>query len=90
MEFYEILEEAMDLELEETKSLGNFINSSEHIWGYYKKQVTEKERKEYLALLEAIQKATKKKESLRNFLLKLTEKYQDPYLLNSYFFWYQE
>ncbi len=90
LEFYEILEEAMDLELEETKSLGNFINSSEHIWGYYKKQGTEKERKEYLALLEAIQKGTKKKESLRNFLLKLTEKYQDPYLLNSYFFWYQE
>jgi UV DNA damage endonuclease len=90
LEFYEILEEAMDLELEETKSLGNFLNSSEHIWGYYKKQVTEKERKEYLALLEAIQKGTKKKESLRNFLLKLTQKYQDPYLLNSYFFWYQE
>lgn len=87
--FYQTIEEAFSLELSQEEQLGNFINSSEHVWGYYKKLATEKEKKEYRNLLDAVQNGTKKKESLRNFLLKLTKQYQDPYLMKSYYFWYE-
>lgn len=77
IEFYKIIEKAYDLPYNES----NFINSIDHIWGYFKDICTETEKKKYLRLKED------KKSIIKNFLLKLADKYNIEYLLNSYFFY---
>lgn len=82
VEFYKIIEEALDMEI--TK--GNFINGAQHIWGYFKKEASEKEKTKFKKELESFMEEKKTMKSIKNGLFKLAMKYDKEYLLNSLYF----
>lgn len=82
VEFYEKLEDAASLE----PDIGNAINTAEHIWGYFKKKADESEKKRYQKLLAAAKVDAGKLNTVKRFLLKLAQKYEEKYLIGSYYF----
>ncbi len=79
--FYDFIERSINLDSE----IKYEINTLEHIWGYFSKNCTDKEKKKYLKLLD--EPNTKNISSLKKFLFKLSEKYDNDYLLNSLYFY---
>lgn len=82
IEFYTIIEQALDLPREK----GNCINAAQHVWGYFRTRATATERQKFLALLEAYSQSRVSLAIVKAFLRKLAVKYQQSYLLNSYYF----
>lgn len=82
VEFYKLIEEALDMEI--TK--GNFINGVQHVWGYFKLQSTETEKNKFLKQLEQFEEGKKTIENTKKQLNKLAIKYDEKYLLGSYYF----
>lgn len=82
LEFYKIIEEALDTEI----TIGNFINAAQHVWGYFKLQSTDKEKSKLLKQLDEFEAKKIKEKSIKNQLLKIALKYNEQYLLNSYYF----
>lgn len=66
--------------LAEPAKKGNLLNAYQHVWGYFKKQATETERKKYEALSTNF---IVEQDELFPFLKELTIKYQENYLLQS-------
>ncbi|MBL4932519.1 UV DNA damage repair endonuclease UvsE [Clostridium paridis] len=60
---------------------GNLVNTLEHIWGYFKTSATSQEKKHFFKLL-----SEKNLIKCKDYLYKLSYKYHEDYLLNSYFF----
>lgn len=60
---------------------GNLIATLEHMWGYFKASATPQEKKHFFKLL-----SEKNLMKCKDYLYKLAYKYQENYLLNSYFF----
>jgi UV DNA damage endonuclease len=56
------------------------------VWGYFKEKADEKEKKSFL---NAIQKSKEgaSYQKVKNILFKLTQKYNEAYLLKSYYFY---
>lgn len=80
--FYQLIEEALKLE----GDTGSFVNAAQHIWGYFKEKATEKEKNTFLVYVEKFQQGNISIERIKKFLWKLTLKYEETYLLNSYYF----
>lgn len=80
--FYKLIDDA--LLLKEDK--GSQINAFEHVWGYFKKQASDKEKNIYKQLLADYKKGTIDRQKVKNYLKKLAIKYHESYLLNSYYF----
>lgn len=82
VEFYKLIDEALIIE----ETIGNTVNAALHVWGYFKLISTEDEKKKFMKLLEGYEQGKKSKDTLKKFLLKLALKYEELYLLNSYYF----
>lgn len=80
VEFYKFVDECLDMPFNER----NFINTAQHVWGYFKKVASEKEKMQFSILMENSKEYIKIKEKLK----RLAIKYNEEYLLDSYYFNY--
>lgn len=80
--FYNILEFAMSKKEEK----GHAINSLQHVWGYFKGVATENEKSIFMKLVDEYMKSETSLQTVKSHLKKLTIKYRQEYLKNSYYF----
>lgn len=80
--FYSLIEEALEAE----ESIGAIINGAEHVWGYFKNKASSSEKKRFEKLLKDYKVGKTRIKSIKNHLEKLSEKYNEEYLLDSYYF----
>jgi UV DNA damage endonuclease len=80
--FYNLIEEAMEKEI----IIGNSINAAQHIFGYFKHLLSDKEKSNFLKSLDDYKKGAISNKSIKNKLWKMTVKFQQHYLLDSYYF----
>ncbi len=66
-----------------TPESGAVINTSDHMWGYFKKVCTAAEKNEYLRLKEAYKKEEVPAEKVLAFIRKSADKYEVEYLQKS-------
>ena len=83
LDFYQLIEDALQME----SNKGNELNAINHIWGYFKDITTEKERKSFKKKLENFENDKVTLVSIKNILLKLAIKYDQNYLIQSYYFY---
>lgn len=82
LEFYGLLDQALDQET----TIGKGINALDHVWGYFKDRAGEDEVKKYNSYIRRFKNASISIRPVKNYLLKLALKYNEKYLINSYFF----
>ncbi len=82
-EFYSLLDNAMH---SAEPSQGTVINGIEHVWGYFKDIAQEKEKVKFRRELERFKGGGLSLKAIKKSLWRLTEKYGDLYLMNSYYF----
>jgi UV DNA damage endonuclease len=82
VEFYNLIEEALETET----NIGNSINATMHIWGYFKDMASEKEKISFLKLIDEYKKGNASINKVKNTLWRLSNKYNQVYLVNSYYF----
>ena len=80
--FYTLVEDSLCREYEPGKTL----NAIQHVWGYFKNLASEKEKISFINAIEKFERGTVPVSTIKNFLLKLAIKYQQTYLLGSYYF----
>ena len=78
-EFYKLIDHAMLLDV----SLGGAINAADHVWGYFKNCADEEEKKRHATLCKNYRTGSL---AHKKFLWQMTMKYQEPYLMQSYYF----
>jgi len=78
--FYNYIDEIINVDIDS----GSFVNTSEHVWGYVKNDVTDKEKNHFNKLILDIEH----KDNIKLYLKKLCDKYNAEYMLNSYYFCY--
>ena len=81
-EFYNLVEDAM----EQPYTIGNALNGALHVWGYFKQIALEKEKAKFLETIEMFKQGEVPISKIKNMLWKLAVKYDEPYLLDSYYF----
>ncbi|TVP91836.1 UV DNA damage repair endonuclease UvsE [Alkalibacterium sp.] len=81
--FYRLIENALNTELK----TGPSINALEHVWGYVKNQVTDKEKEKFQLMKLASESELSKLVKAKAYVLKLAEKYDAAYLLQSLYFY---
>lgn len=84
IEFYNLIDKAMSIKINQS----NAINSASHVWGYFKDQVNENEKKKFDSYIELFKKGTYSINAVKKLLLKLAVKYKSTYLLESYYFYF--
>lgn len=82
LEFYQLIDDALETE----KETGKTRNTLDHVWGYFKNRATEKEKKKYENYLARFERGTLSAAAVKNLLWSFAEKYEETYLLQSYFF----
>lgn len=82
-EFYQIIEESLETE----NSIGNSINALQHVWGYFKVQASDSEKRRYEKTLLEYEQEIGKLATVKNHLYKLAVKYNSEYLLDSLYFY---
>lgn len=82
VELYNILESAM----QKTSEVGSSINAAQHVWGYFKNTATEKEKDEFVKRINNYEQNKTTIISIKIFLKKMAAKYEQQYLLRSYYF----
>lgn len=82
LKFYKLIEEAMETEI----NSGNSLNALMHVWGYFKNRADEKEKKSFLESLEDFKQEKISIGTVKKKLWKMAVKYNEVYLLNSYYF----
>ncbi|PKM94679.1 MAG: UV DNA damage repair endonuclease UvsE [Firmicutes bacterium HGW-Firmicutes-1] len=80
--FYNLVEGA----LEKESNVGGSINAAQHIWGYFKDIASDKEKDSFFKSIESYKQGLTSVKTIRNLLWKMTVKYNQQYLLNSYYF----
>lgn len=80
--FYHFIEDA----LQQGCTIGNSINAAQHVWGYFKDNATDKEKSQFLKSIENFEQGKASIRAVKNILWKMTVQYQQPYLLDSYYF----
>lgn len=83
LEFYCIVEESLDNE----EYIGGQLNAAMHIWGYFKNKITEKEKQSFLKKIDLFESGTISINTIKNILMKLAQKYDQEYILDSYYFY---
>ncbi len=83
LSFYTLIEQSLDIELNKKAQ----INTLQHIWGYFKKKASDKEKQKFLKLLDDYINKDKTINPSRNYLYKLSLKYNVEYLLDSLYFY---
>ena len=81
-QFYQILEDGLQSKIE----TGSFVNAALHVWGYFKDKATEKEKDKFLQYIESYKKGQIESKQVKSYLRKLSNKYRENYLLDSYYF----
>lgn len=82
IKFYNFIEEAMEMEI----TSGNSMNALMHVWGYFKNVVEDKEKKNFLKSIEDFKQGKISVSAIKKKLWKMSLKYNETYLLNSYYF----
>ena len=82
-EFYRLIDTAFA----EEPHPGYAENAAAHVWGYFKKQATDAERRQYEKNLANFRNGTCMLATLKRQLFKLAEKYETNYLLQSLYFY---
>ena len=82
IEFYRIVERA----LQEPEDKGRELNALEHVWGYFKDCATPEEAKRYIARRDGYLRNDNALSLVKGLLYRLSQKYQQDYLLGSYYF----
>lgn len=81
--FYEIIDKSLAMpEVREYEQ-----NAALHIWGYFKKTASEKEKQRFLKLLNDYMHGKTTLQAVKNFLLRLAAQFNEQYLLNAYYFY---
>ena len=80
--FYNFIEAAMEMEV----TAGNVINALMHVWGYFKNITEEKEKNSFFKSIEDYKQGKISISVIKNRLYKMAVKYNQVYLLNSYYF----
>jgi UV DNA damage endonuclease len=82
VDFYELLDEGMSV----PPTNGTALNAMEHVWGYFKYKADEKERGWYSKIIQTAYNEGFSIAAAKKKLWTMTEKYNETYLLNSYYF----
>lgn len=82
IDFYNMIENALQKET----VIGNSINAALHVWGYFKKNASYNEKKKFYNSIEMYKKGKVSINSIKNQMWKMAVKYEQTYLLNSYYF----
>lgn len=82
LSFYYYLEDGITSQ----GDIGSFVNAALHVWGYFKDKATDIEKKNFFKYLEKYKEQESGINLVKNYLKKLSEKYEQHYLLNSYYF----
>ncbi|NTV89119.1 MAG: DUF1722 domain-containing protein, partial [Clostridiales bacterium] len=82
VEFYRLIEESLAV----VPSGGHIINAASHVWGYFKDKANGKEKNEFARLTEGLTEGSVKPVAIRKFLYRMTQKYDEKYLMDSYYF----
>jgi len=82
LEFYQHIEKAFNTK----QTSGSAVNAALHVWGYFKDTAQEKEKAIFFSLLDSYKDGAVSIVRIKSYLLKLTQKYNQEYLLNSYYF----
>lgn len=80
--FYKIIENAY----EQDDVQGNSINAALHVWGYFKNLASKAEKERFFALMQRYQESGLSTISIKRFLFRMSKKYNQEYLLMSYYF----
>ncbi|MGD9676758.1 MAG: UV DNA damage repair endonuclease UvsE [Vulcanibacillus sp.] len=80
--FYNLLEDG----LISKGNNGSYVNALLHVWGYFKNYALEKETDTFFKYLEKFKLEQTGVITVKNYLKRLAEKYEQEYLLNSYYF----
>jgi len=83
IEFYNLLEDALQKDI----NIENSVNAAQHVWGYFKSKTTEAEKRSCLKSIELLKKGETFTMATKNILWKMTVKYEEKYLMNSYYFY---
>jgi len=81
--FYNLIEDALQKDM----NIENSVNAAQHIWGYFKNKATDAEKRSGLKSIELLKKGEISINSIKNILWKMTVKYEEKYLLDSYYFY---
>jgi len=81
--FYDLLEDSARKET----NVGNGINAALHVWGYFKKLATPREKETFTRNLEAYNRGEVPINRIKAGLLRLSVKYEQAYLLDSLYFY---
>ncbi|MDO9592522.1 MAG: DUF1722 domain-containing protein [Erysipelotrichaceae bacterium] len=81
-EFLRLTELALTLD----ENTGYAVNAMQHVWGYFKKLASEEEKAEFEKKLRDYASGSESLSNIKEFLYKLSIKYQRAYLLKSYYF----
>ncbi len=80
--FYTLIERCAAL----PPNIGAEINAAQHVWGYLSDAAEPNEKKKFEKLLSGLAEKTFSVDSVKNFLLRMSEAQDQPYLLNSLYF----
>ena len=80
--FYQTVERALAL----PEDIGRAVNALEHVWGYCSALATPAETKRYHTLLDGYLRGITALSQVKRLLYRLSQKYQQDYLLGSYYF----
>lgn len=83
LEFYNLIDEALKKE----ETIGSTTNALLHVWGYFKSNATEVEKDKFTKYIKGYEDGRNSKKPIKDFLCKMALKYEEYYLLNSYYFY---
>ena len=81
--FYKLIESA----LIRKQDIGAEINAAQHIWGYFKAEASDNEKKKFTMLIGEYSEGRTGCKSVKRFLFIMTAKYKKVYLHNSLYFY---
>ncbi len=82
VDFYNLIEDGLKSE----GDIGSYENSLLHVWGYFKNTATQKEKDNFFIHMENFKVRKTGINTVKSYLKKLAVKYEQKYLLNSYYF----
>lgn len=79
--FYLLVESALT-----RRNREGFVNAAQHVWGYFKYKATKQEKDLFLKVLGEYRQGNSTMEAIKEMLWELTIRYEEKYLMDSYYF----